>query len=163
MQVGGFAKLGTQEGFAGCPQDSTMGLNSLKGRKFGPFCCVDQVFFLKKSILITMEDRFAQVPGDILDLIFLNCDLKDTSSLSRVCKKFYSRINNERMWKERSIALWKEKSAPHPISEIERIKEKVNMLSWKRQKITSSFLPTSPAYSFVSSPNPRMSIVELQL
>eukprot|EP01118_Nematostelium_gracile_P005858 TRINITY_DN1869_c0_g3_i10.p1 TRINITY_DN1869_c0_g3~~TRINITY_DN1869_c0_g3_i10.p1 ORF type:complete len:283 (+),score=37.49 TRINITY_DN1869_c0_g3_i10:45-851(+) len=78
-----------------------------------------------------MEDRFSQVPGEILDIIFLDCDVKDTPSLSLVCKKFRSRIDTERMWKERSIALWNE-NIGQPISDLERIKEKVEILNWKK-------------------------------
>eukprot|EP01118_Nematostelium_gracile_P006583 TRINITY_DN2120_c0_g3_i3.p1 TRINITY_DN2120_c0_g3~~TRINITY_DN2120_c0_g3_i3.p1 ORF type:complete len:180 (-),score=32.12 TRINITY_DN2120_c0_g3_i3:268-807(-) len=79
-----------------------------------------------------MEDRFSQVPGDILDLIFLGCDVKDTFSLLLVCKKFHSQIDTERMWKERSLTLWK-KIVPFPTSELEWIKEKTELLpTWKR-------------------------------
>eukprot|EP01118_Nematostelium_gracile_P008364 TRINITY_DN2773_c0_g1_i11.p1 TRINITY_DN2773_c0_g1~~TRINITY_DN2773_c0_g1_i11.p1 ORF type:complete len:219 (+),score=42.71 TRINITY_DN2773_c0_g1_i11:172-828(+) len=78
-----------------------------------------------------MEYRFSEVPGEILDLIFLDCDLKDTSSLSLVCKKFHSRMNTEKMWKERSFAMWNE-IVPYPTSNLEYIKEKVKMLNWKK-------------------------------
>eukprot|EP01118_Nematostelium_gracile_P005863 TRINITY_DN1869_c0_g3_i8.p1 TRINITY_DN1869_c0_g3~~TRINITY_DN1869_c0_g3_i8.p1 ORF type:complete len:199 (+),score=34.13 TRINITY_DN1869_c0_g3_i8:127-723(+) len=79
-----------------------------------------------------MEDRFSRVPGEILDIIFLNCDLKDTPSLSLVCKKFRSRIDTEKMWKERSVALWKKKIIDRPLSDLQWIKETVEILSWKK-------------------------------
>eukprot|EP01118_Nematostelium_gracile_P006585 TRINITY_DN2120_c0_g5_i1.p1 TRINITY_DN2120_c0_g5~~TRINITY_DN2120_c0_g5_i1.p1 ORF type:complete len:281 (-),score=23.04 TRINITY_DN2120_c0_g5_i1:30-872(-) len=86
-----------------------------------------------------MEDQLSQVPGDILDIIFSYCDLENIPRISLVCKKFYTRINTERMWKERSIELWKETTS-HPISNLEWIKENVEILNWK--KITK-FLSTT--------------------
>eukprot|EP01118_Nematostelium_gracile_P008371 TRINITY_DN2773_c0_g2_i1.p1 TRINITY_DN2773_c0_g2~~TRINITY_DN2773_c0_g2_i1.p1 ORF type:complete len:266 (-),score=28.99 TRINITY_DN2773_c0_g2_i1:47-844(-) len=91
-----------------------------------------------------MEDKFSQVPGDVLDIIFLLCDLKDTPSFSLTCKKFYHRINTEKLWKERSIVLWKE-VVPYSISDLEWIEEKTEILNWK--KITM-FLNTTKDRSY---------------
>eukprot|EP01118_Nematostelium_gracile_P009152 TRINITY_DN3064_c1_g5_i1.p1 TRINITY_DN3064_c1_g5~~TRINITY_DN3064_c1_g5_i1.p1 ORF type:complete len:326 (+),score=58.13 TRINITY_DN3064_c1_g5_i1:189-1166(+) len=77
-----------------------------------------------------MEDLFANIPKDIIEIIFLDCDVDDLGKLSRCCKRLNNLIEREERWKVRSVRLW-DGIFDYPSSALIWAKETSNTMSWK--------------------------------
>eukprot|EP01118_Nematostelium_gracile_P014033 TRINITY_DN5391_c0_g1_i1.p1 TRINITY_DN5391_c0_g1~~TRINITY_DN5391_c0_g1_i1.p1 ORF type:complete len:295 (+),score=44.26 TRINITY_DN5391_c0_g1_i1:16-900(+) len=53
------------------------------------------------------QNHFLTTPGDVLDVIFSQCEVKDLIRLMFVCKQFLSRMERDQNWKEGCIKLWR--------------------------------------------------------
>eukprot|EP01118_Nematostelium_gracile_P013065 TRINITY_DN4885_c0_g4_i1.p1 TRINITY_DN4885_c0_g4~~TRINITY_DN4885_c0_g4_i1.p1 ORF type:complete len:253 (+),score=56.04 TRINITY_DN4885_c0_g4_i1:128-886(+) len=76
------------------------------------------------------QDFFSNVPKEILEIIFSNCEVDDLGKLSSRCKRINRLIEQEERWKERCIRLWNG-VCDHPFSVLIWAKETSNTMSWK--------------------------------
>ncbi len=93
---------------------------------------VDLVFSFSQMISDIVVDRFSKVPKDILDVILDHCELVDCGALAVVCRRFRNHLENEGLWRKRSLILWK-KIVPvkYLSSHLVWAKEKFGKMSWK--------------------------------
>eukprot|EP01118_Nematostelium_gracile_P009159 TRINITY_DN3064_c2_g1_i1.p1 TRINITY_DN3064_c2_g1~~TRINITY_DN3064_c2_g1_i1.p1 ORF type:complete len:115 (+),score=18.49 TRINITY_DN3064_c2_g1_i1:93-437(+) len=79
-----------------------------------------------------VQDPFSNVPKEIMEIIFSNCEVDDLAKLSSCCKRFNDLIEHEERWKQRSIGLWNRLKTRQP--EFFQVWRKAtpNTMSWKK-------------------------------
>eukprot|EP01118_Nematostelium_gracile_P014295 TRINITY_DN5536_c0_g1_i1.p1 TRINITY_DN5536_c0_g1~~TRINITY_DN5536_c0_g1_i1.p1 ORF type:complete len:397 (+),score=38.76 TRINITY_DN5536_c0_g1_i1:32-1192(+) len=92
---------------------------------------LQMVLSFKNSMSSIIEDKFSDVPREVLDIVISNSEIDEVKSLSRVCKRFYHSIHNENYWKEWCIMWWKNTIPEYPVTDLIWIKETAKIFRWK--------------------------------